>query len=143
MAQDDWKTLRIRAAEAELDLALATLDTTIAEADARVAALPETTVTDRDIEQIAAHHRAPGATPAERALQARIDAGELSWRDILSGRSAAEPGVREALEAGVPQLRQAYTLLQEGHPLTEVIAAGIPPEDDNPDDFGGPILRKR
>lgn len=142
MPDENWKNVQLREAEADLDLALAALDATVAETAARFADTPETTLTDEDVELISAHNRGPDATPAQRALQARIDAGEFTWRDITSGRAAGAEGVREALEAGLPQMRQAYALIEEGHTLNEIIAAGVPPEDD-PDDFSGPIMRKR
>ncbi|WP_424190062.1 hypothetical protein ACOBQX_14620 [Actinokineospora sp. G85] len=138
----DWKNFQVRAAEAELDLAIAHLDTVVAEAEARFAAVPDSTLTDEDIELIERHNRGSEATQAQRELQGRIDAGEFTWRDIVSGRAAGEEGVREALEAGIPQMRQAHALIEEGHSVNEIIAAGLPPEDD-PDDFGGPIMRKR
>ncbi|MBC6446478.1 hypothetical protein [Actinokineospora xionganensis] len=142
---DDWKSVRLREAEASLDVALATLDATLASVEKQFADKPPDGLTDADIEAISEHARGADAPKALRELQARIDAGDLTWRDITSGRAAGEPGVREALEAGLPQLRQAYTLLEEGHSVDEVIEAGSSRSgrpDDGDEGDEGIVLRE-
>lgn len=121
---DDWKSVRLREAEASLDVALATLDATLSSVEKQFADKPRDGLTDEEIEAISTHARGADAPAALRELQARVDAGDLTWRDITSGRSAGEPGVREALESGLPRLRQVYTLLEEGHSVDEVVEAG-------------------
>ncbi|MGH3859014.1 hypothetical protein [Actinokineospora sp.] len=140
---DDWKSVRLREAEASLDVALTTLDAKLAGVEKQFADKPQDGLTDEDIKAISEHARGADAPKALRDLQARIDAGELTWRDITSGRAAGEPGVREALESGLPRLRQVYTLLEEGHSVDEVVEAGRSRSgrsDDGED--GGIVLRE-
>lgn len=143
---DDWKSVRLREAEASLDVALASLDATLASVEKQFADKPQDGLTDEDIEAISKHARGADAPPALRELQARIDAGDLTWRDITSGRAAGEPGVREALQSGLPQLKQAYTLLEEGHSVDEVVAAGRSrsgrSDDGGAGDGDGIVLRE-
>ncbi|SDH67671.1 hypothetical protein SAMN05192558_113210 [Actinokineospora alba] len=140
---DDWKSVRLREAEASLDVALATLDATLASVEKQFADKPQDGLSDEDIKAISEHARGADAPQALRDLQARIDAGELTWRDITSGRAAGEPGVREALESGLPQLRQAYALLEEGHSVDEVIEAGRSRSGRSDDDGDeGIVLRE-
>jgi hypothetical protein len=121
---DDWKSVRLREAEASLDVALATLDATLASVEKQFENRPQDGLTDEEVEKLSEHARGADAPKALRDLQARIDAGDLTWRDITSGRAAGEPGVREALESGLPQLQKVYTLLEEGHSVDEVVEAG-------------------
>ncbi|MGW5055429.1 hypothetical protein [Actinokineospora sp. NPDC004072] len=64
---------------------------------------PEPRLTDTDIELIATRARSAAASPALRALQRRIDRGDLSWRDITHGRTARDQGVWHAVDAGFPR----------------------------------------
>lgn len=142
---------------AELERAELGLDRSISQAKQLQSRLPKTGLSPQDIEQIAEHARGKNAPPELRALQERIDRGDLSWNDIAAGRFLDDPQVRDALARGVDGMRQAYTMIQEGHELDEIIEPGGPPsasdrpaspearrdrgDDDPEDDFGGPILR--
>jgi hypothetical protein len=133
---DDWKNVQLREAEAQLEASIASLDATLATVEQHFEQREETNLTDDDIRAISEHARSADASPALRELQAKIDAGDLTWRDITSGRAAGEEGVREALESGVPGMKQAYTLLEEGHSVDEVIEAGKPARGRRDDDDG-------
>ncbi|MGQ0839255.1 hypothetical protein [Actinokineospora sp.] len=141
---DTWKSVQLREAEAQLDLAVVSLDATLAEIGQKYEQQEEqeTGLTDEDIRLISEHARSAEAPKELRDLQTRIDQGDLTWRDVTSGRAAGDPGVRQALEAGLPQLQQAYTMLDEGHSVDDVIDAGThrPPRRDD-EDGDGIVLR--
>ncbi|GAA4424739.1 hypothetical protein GCM10023148_27210 [Actinokineospora soli] len=59
-------------------------------------------LTELDYALIADVARGTGASPALRALQRRIDEGELTWVDITRGWTRTDPGVRLAVDAGFP-----------------------------------------
>ncbi|GGS22329.1 MULTISPECIES: hypothetical protein [Actinokineospora] len=64
---------------------------------------PDPRLTDADFDLIASRARSAEASPALRALQCRIDRGDLTWRDITDGRTARDPDVRRAVESGFPR----------------------------------------
>ncbi|WP_019811368.1 hypothetical protein [Saccharomonospora halophila] len=153
---------RIQEAMADLERAELSLDRAVSEAEQLQQTMPPGGLSQEDIEQIEEHARGRNAPAELRELQQRIDDGELSWSDLAAGRFLDDPGVRAALEGGVEGMRQAHTMLQEGHDLDEIIEPGAPPvaierpqpergherddgdaEDGDPDDDfgGGSILR--
>ncbi|MDQ3403360.1 MAG: hypothetical protein M3548_08190 [Actinomycetota bacterium] len=135
-----WKSVPLREAEVRLDVALASLDATLNQVDEQFEHREETSLSDADIRKIEEHARSADAPRDLRELQKRVDAGEMTWRDITSGRTADDEGVRRALESGLPQMRQAYTLLEEGHSVDEVIEAGKVARRDD-DDGDNVVLR--
>lgn len=76
-------------------------------------------------------------------LQRKVDSGEMSWRDIASGRAVGDPGVQRAMQTSMPSLKRAYTAIKEGQNLDEIVAAGQQRtrrshgdfDDDMPSDF--------
>ena len=65
-----------------------------------------------------------GKAPDEvKALQERIDAGDLSWQDIADGRGLDDEAVRAAFQVSVNQMKRAKELLDEGHGIDSVIDA--------------------
>jgi hypothetical protein len=152
-SSDAWLTPDIREALARLEEAEVALDHTILEAKQLEQRVQKTQLSEEDIRQIEEHARS-GAAPKElRELQRRVDAGELSWNDIASGRHLDDPRVQGALSSGVEGMRQAYTLIQEGQDLDEIVEEGRPPsrfasdapdegpDHDGPDDDDGPVFR--
>ncbi|MBK1786884.1 hypothetical protein [Prauserella cavernicola] len=156
---DWWQTPQIREAMAKLEEAEVGLDQTIADAKQMERQLPQTGLSQQDVEQIEAHARSKDAPRELRELQERVDRGDLSWNDIAAGRFMDDPQVRSALENGVEGMRQAYSMIQEGHELDDIIEPGGPPiatdappreprpsrpggdpEDD--DYFGGSIMKR-
>lgn len=124
---DAWQTPQIREAMAKLEEAEVSLDRKIVEAKQVGQQVPQTGLSKQDIEQIEEHARSKGAPKELRELQARIDKGDLSWSDIAAGRFLDDPQVQSALAGGVEGMRQAYTMIQEGHDLDEIIDPGGPP----------------
>jgi hypothetical protein len=136
---------------AKLEDAELALDRAILDAKQVEQQVPKTQLSEEDIQQIEEHARSAEAPRELRELQQRIDAGELSWQDIASGHHQGDPSVQAALSPGVDGMRQAYTMIQEGQDLDEIIASPPPvrqtdarddtgDDDDDPDDEG-PVFR--
>ena len=106
-------------------------------------------LTEQDLAEIERYARSGNAPKEFKDLQQRIDSGEFSWKDIAAGRVMDE-GVQKALATGVPDLQRAYTAIQEGQDIDDIIEAGGPgqpparparaPRDD--DDEDGPSVFK-
>lgn len=137
---DAFMTPQIREALAKLEEAEVNLDTAIVAAKQVEQQTPKTRLSEEDIQQIEEHARGTDAPRELRELQERIDAGELSWEDIAQGRHMDDPRVQGALSTGVEGMHQAYTAIQEGQSLDEIIEAGPPvrrPDDGGNEDEGG------
>ena len=99
-------------------------------------------VSEQDLAAIERYARSGNAPKEFKDLQQRIDSGEFSWKDIAAGRVMDE-GVQNALATGVPDLQRAYTAIQEGQDIEDVIASGNPvarrpPRRDDDDEDDGP-----
>ncbi|MCP2249952.1 hypothetical protein [Lentzea aerocolonigenes] len=99
-------------------------------------------VSEQDLAAIERYARGGNAPKEFKDLQQRIDSGEFSWKDIAAGRVMDE-GVQKALATGVPDLQRAYTAIQEGQDIEDVIASGNPeaqrpPRQDDDDEDDGP-----
>lgn len=123
---DAWMTPQIRDALAKLEEAEVDLDTRIAKAGQLAEQLPKGGLSQEDIQLVEQHARSKEAPRELRELQERVDRGELSWQDISAGRFLDDPQVRAALERGVEGMQAAYTMIQEGHELDEIIESGGP-----------------
>ncbi len=139
----------IREALAKLEEAEVALDRAILDAKQVEQQVPKTQLSEEDIRQIEEHARGADAPRELRELQRRIDAGELSWQDIASGHHLNDSSVQAALSPGVDGMHQAYTMIQEGQDLDEIIESPPPvrqtdarddTDDDDPDD-DGPVFR--
>ncbi|MDQ2582905.1 hypothetical protein [Saccharothrix yanglingensis] len=131
----------------------ARLDGLVADVEARMAAVERTAreasrvqlrsrgLTQADFAEISRFANSPGAPRELKELARRVDAGEMSWEDVASGRAVDDEGVQRALQAGVPDLRRAYTAIQEGDDPEDVVSAGSPrpggrgDDDDEPGRF--------
>lgn len=104
-------------------------------------------VTEQDLAAIERYARSGNAPKEFKELQQRIDSGEFSWQDIAAGR-VMDDGVQKALATGVPDLQRAYTAIQEGHDIADIIEAGGPARQAPParpsgdDDEDGPSVFK-
>ena len=105
-------------------------------------------VTEQDLAAIERYAKSPNAPKEFKDLQQRIDSGEFSWQDIAAGRVMDE-GVQKALATGVPDLQRAYTAIQEGQDIDDIIESGNPARPTPPvrpasgdDDEGGPSVFK-
>ncbi|HEV2783152.1 MAG TPA: hypothetical protein VGX25_27535 [Actinophytocola sp.] len=130
---ESWRTPQITEALARLEEAEVALDRAIVEAKRVERETPKTKLSEEDIQLIEEHARSAEAPRELRELQRRIDDGELSWEDVAAGRRLDDPQVRAALSTGVEGMRQAYTMIQEGHELDDIIEQGAPapPRDDD------------
>jgi hypothetical protein len=53
-----------------------------------------------------------------RILKRKVDAGELSWKDVLEGRAYQDEDVRNALTARLGPLTDVYQDFEDGHTST-------------------------
>lgn len=132
----------------------AKLDALVADVEKRMANVEETAraasqvqlrsrgLTQADFAEISRFANSPGAPRELRELARRVDAGEMSWEDIASGRAVDDEGVQRALQTGVPDLQRAYTAIQEGNDPEDVVSAGSSrpggrgdDDDDEPNKF--------
>ncbi|MFE2751046.1 hypothetical protein ACFXGA_03470 [Actinosynnema sp. NPDC059335] len=132
----------------------ARLDALVADVDQRLANVEQTAraasqvqmrsrgLTQADFAEISRFANSPGAPRELKELARRVDAGELTWEDVASGRAVDDEGVQRALQTGVPDLQRAYTAIQEGNDPEDVISAGSPrprgrgdDDDDEPSGF--------
>ncbi|MBP2476038.1 hypothetical protein JOF53_004910 [Crossiella equi] len=143
----DWRTPEVRQAEAELDASMEAMEEVLRSAQELQDSLrpSDPAATEEEIRQIEAEAAKPNAPAELRALQRKVDAGELNWRDILEGRSYEDPDVRAALESNLGRMNQTYQLFQDGHTLDEVIEAqrqsGRRRDDDDDDGDDNIVLR--
>lgn len=104
-------------------------------------------VSEQDLAAIERYARSGTAPKEFKDLQQRIDSGEFSWQDIASGR-VMDDGVQRALATGVPDLQRAYTAIEEGQDIDDIIASGNPaprpprPIRDDDEDDGPSHFRK-
>ncbi|NKE58391.1 hypothetical protein FXN61_16800 [Lentzea sp. PSKA42] len=96
-----------------------------------------------DIAEIEKFARSKDAPNALKDLQRKVDSGEMSWRDISSGKAVNDPDVQRAMQSSMPSLKRAYTAIKEGQNPDEIVAAGQQRttrsrndfDDDTPIDF--------
>lgn len=124
----------------------ARLDGLVADVEARMAAVERTAreasrvrlrsrgLTQADFAEISRFANSPGAPRELKELARRVDAGEMSWEDVASGRAVDDEGVQRALQAGVPDLQRAYTAIREGDDPEDVVSAGSPRPGGRGDD---------
>ncbi|GLZ30677.1 hypothetical protein Lesp02_28660 [Lentzea sp. NBRC 105346] len=139
---DSWKTPELRAAEAQVDNRL----TEARELAARLQAqqlppLPpiDTAAIARQVEEAAGKRDAPEHL---KALKRKVDAGEFSWEDVVSGKAAADPDVQAAQQANMRQMQQAFQMLQEGMTADDILEAQKPRRARDDDDEGGSDFRE-
>ncbi|MDX8029938.1 hypothetical protein SK803_06925 [Lentzea sp. BCCO 10_0856] len=108
-------------------------------------------LSEQDLAEIERFAKSPGAPKELKDLQRRVDAGEMSWADVASGRAINDEGVQKALAVGVPDLQRAYRAIEEGQDIDDIIASGNPvPQppvrsrraDDDDEDDGPSHFRK-
>lgn len=88
-----------------------------------------------DIAAIEKFARSKDAPNALKDLQRKVDSGEMSWRDIASGKAVNDPEVQRAMQSSMPSLKRAYTAIKEGQNLDEIVAAGQQRPRRSRDDF--------
>lgn len=88
-----------------------------------------------DIAAIEKFARSKDAPNALKDLQRKVDSGEMSWRDISSGKAVNDPDVQRAMQSSMPSLKRAYTAIKEGQNLDDIVAAGQQRPRRSRDDF--------
>ena len=123
---DSWKSPELRAAEAQVDarfkeaqdLANRLKDTP----------LPPVPPVDfkaiaQQVERAAQERDAPEQL---KALKRKVDAGEFTWEDVVSGKAAQDPDVQAMQQENVNKMKQAFQMLQEGMTADEIMNAQGP-----------------
>jgi ribosomal protein L12E/L44/L45/RPP1/RPP2 len=119
-----YDNVRLQALIAEVDSAIENVRDT---ADKASRVQPRSSgLSQQDLTEIERHARSSAAPKELKELQRRVDAGELSWADIAAGRALDDEGVQRAFATGLPDLRRAYTAIEEGHDIEDIIASGQP-----------------
>jgi hypothetical protein len=130
---DSWKTPELRKAEAELDLTMAKSRKLIAQVEEKLAQMPDidTTAKPEDIAAIKAAAEKPNAPAEMRELKKKVDAGELTWKDVLEGKALKDPAVRAAMAGRLGEMREIYQEVEEGATLEDILEARGVSSTDN------------
>jgi hypothetical protein len=133
---NSWLPQSVRDADAALDEAANRSNEMLKELDKlNISSSGPPPVSDEDIQRVEREAKSAKATPEMRELQKKVDAGEVSWRDILEGRAFDNPAVRAALQSNLTQLRDVYQEFEQGYTLDDVMNARRASEgvyDDEP-----------
>ena len=123
---DSWKTPEIRAAEAQVDTRLTEARDLAARLQAQqLPPLPpmDTAAIARQVEEAAGKRDAPEHL---KTLKRKVDAGEFTWEDVVSGKAAQDPDVQAMQQENVNKMKQAFQMLQEGMTAEEIMNAQGP-----------------
>lgn len=123
---DSWKTPELRAAEAQVDARFKEANDLAARLQATQ--LPPIPPVDfkaiaQQVERAAQERDAPEQL---KALKRKVDAGEFSWEDVVSGKAAQDPDVQAMQQENVKKMKQAFQMLQEGMTADEIMNAQGP-----------------
>src|SRR3954468_3021811 len=124
MTEDAWKTREVREAESSLDRSLTKsrqLLKKLAKVQLRPADLRASGEQVSSLENAAKRSDAPAEL---RLLKRKVDAGELSWKDVAEGRAFADPDFQRLAASKLGPAREAYQDFEEGASLDDVIEAG-------------------
>ncbi|MDT7782964.1 MAG: hypothetical protein QOF58_1383 [Pseudonocardiales bacterium] len=123
---DSWKSPELRAAEAQVDARFKEAQ----DLAARLKDTPLPPVPPVDFKAIAQQvERAAqekDAPPQLKALKRKVDAGEFSWEDVVSGKAAQDPDVQAMQQENVKKMKQAFQMLQEGMSVDDIMNAQGP-----------------
>ncbi|KAA9160006.1 hypothetical protein FPZ12_019145, partial [Amycolatopsis acidicola] len=122
---DSWKPPALREAEAQLDETMSKARDLIKKTEEKLKQIPDVdnTAKPEDIARIKAAAERPDAPAAMRELKKKVDAGELSWKDVLEGKALKDPAVQEAMRARLGEMREIYQEAEEGATLEEILEA--------------------
>lgn len=122
---DSWKPASLREAEAQLDETMKKSRELIKQVEEKLAQLPDVdhTAKPEDVTRIKAAAERPDAPAALRALKKKVDAGELTWQDVLEGKALKDETVREALSSRLDDMREIYQEAEAGATLDEILEA--------------------
>jgi hypothetical protein len=127
---DSWKPASLREAEAQLNETMAKSREVIKQVEQKLKQLPDVdhTAKPEDITAMKAAAEKPNASAELRALKKKVDAGELSWKDVLEGKALKDETVRAAMGARLGEMREIYEEAQAGATLEEILEArGVTP----------------
>lgn len=123
---DSWKTPDLRAAEAQVDARFKEAQ----DLANRLKDTPLPPVPPVDFKAIAQQveraAREKDAPEQLKALKRKVDAGEFTWQDVVSGKVANDPDVQAAQQENVKKMKQAFQMLQEGMTAEEIMNAQGP-----------------
>lgn len=123
---DNWKTPELRAAEAQVDARFKEAQ----DLANRLKATPLPPIPPVDFHAIAQQvERAAQERDAPeqlKALKRKVDAGEFTWEDVVSGKAAQDPDVQAMQQENVRKMKQAFQMLQEGMTPEEIMNAQGP-----------------
>lgn len=122
---DSWKPASLREAEAALDETMAKSREVVKQTEEKLKHLPEVDHTAKpgDIAAIKAAAERPDAPAALRAMKKKVDAGELTWKDILEGKALGDETVRGMMSARLDEMREIYQEAEAGASLEEILEA--------------------
>ncbi|MFD2418703.1 hypothetical protein [Amycolatopsis pigmentata] len=122
---DSWKPASLREAEAALDETMAKSREVIEQAEEKLKHLPDIdhTAKPEDIAAVKAAAERPDAPAALRAMKKKVDAGELTWKDILEGKALQDDTVRGMMSARLDEMREIYQEAEAGASLEEILEA--------------------
>lgn len=122
---DSWKPASLREAQARLNESLANSNELIKQVDEKLKQLPEIdhTAKPEDVSAMKTAAERPDSPAALRELKKKVDAGELSWRDILEGRALKDETVREVMASRLGEMREIYEEAEQGATLEEILEA--------------------
>jgi hypothetical protein len=124
--EDSWKPRGLREAEARLDATLALSRELEEELDQLELPQEPPSASPGDIAAIKAQAERADAPDELRIIKLKVDAGELTWKDVLEGRASRDEDVRNALSAQLDQLSEVYQDFEDGHTLDEALeSAGL------------------
>jgi hypothetical protein len=122
---DSWKPASLREAEARLNESLARSADLIKQVDEKLKQLPDVdhTAKPEDVSAIKAAAERPDAPAALRELKKKVDAGELSWQDVLEGKALKDETVREVMASRLGEMHEIYEEAEQGATLEEILEA--------------------
>lgn len=122
---DSWKPASLREAEARLNESLARSEELIKQVDEKLKQMPpvDHTAKPEDVSAMKAAASEPDAPAPLRELKKKVDAGELSWEDVLEGKALQDETVRGAMTARLGEMREIYEEAEEGATLEEILEA--------------------
>lgn len=122
---DSWKPASLREAEARLAETLAKSAELIKQVDNKLKQLPDTdrTAKPEDVSALKAAAERPDASGPLRELKKKVDAGELTWPDVLEGKALKDETVRAVMSSRLGEMREIYQEAERGATLEEILQA--------------------
>ncbi|MCR6488156.1 hypothetical protein M8542_35545 [Amycolatopsis sp. OK19-0408] len=120
---DAWKTAAIREAESALDRSVSKSRQLLKDLEKIKLPPVERTVSPERLAAIKAAAARPDAPPQLKLLKRKVEAGQLTWEDVASGRAFADPEVQALALGPLGEAHEMYDELREGATADEVLEA--------------------